>query len=766
MAIAFYNQNRLLPARHQYLQKAVDQRNQDARDMREYVGRAATSVGDMMERTGKFYGMNLSDTQDPSKPGGTLAKEGWQKGVMDDENKRRTVTHRLGLLMEHMKAGNLDRKARAWKGNDEATVSKQFDNRFKIFSEHIGTMPRADLIGMYPDMYSKAARKHYDYINAIEDEKDRNTKLDEFNRDPKFAPFMDYKKWAQDGGMYDPSVYSEPFEGLTMLTNYLRKEVGFDIGGEDSKQSKPTPKSQLVANEEGSNEGGTLEDNVKTVIDKRISDKKTSTTPSPHTEKKEDIYTGGTQSPHVDAKPDSPNVKDFAVDSEGKPQSTLNQVMDWGTEYIRWANKHYFGEPVFEGTEAGGRSDDPKKVKKVTDEIKKEIVKSNLKQDEVQIALKNLDAIFESKLGIPLVDLRQGWGFGKGYEGDWADPRSEGGSKWATEGDIAERKEEVANEALIAPGGAFYREMESIDTTSTAAQMTPKKVMRNTRLLEDNRKPGYKLTNDSAGKSSAGYLIDDKGGRPILPGGVNLNYHLSNKENKLELANRVIDLMGGIPKGSKQRAMLLEYATSSVADLKKTFGYARGGKKLTPKQEAARRAIKLTPDQVDNLVTHTWVDHLSQFSNEHPVIGQNSTKVYNDNPYLKHLVGDMAYRLGPYFTRKEKWEGFKEGMKQLINSTDESGKLEGLKLMKESFAKNYPRDHMDRFDYLNDRLNKMNGWITRGRYAGKGTENITLYKADNLPTPKTKYTGKGNTLILNWAPVSENQNAGYQQVGE
>ena len=290
--------------------------------------------------------------------------------------------------------------------------------------------------------------------------------------------------------------------------------------------------------------------------------------------------------------------------------------------------------------------------------------------------------------------------------------------------------------------------------------------MRNTRLLEDNRKPGYKLTNDSAGKSSAGYLIDDKGGRPILPGGVNLNYHLSNKENKLELANRVIDLMGGIPKGSKQRAMLLEYATSSVADLKKTFGYARGGKKLTPKQEAARRAIKLTPDQVDNLVTHTWVDHLSQFSNEHPVIGQNSTKVYNDNPYLKHLVGDMAYRLGPYFTRKEKWEGFKEGMKQLINSTDESGKLEGLKLMKESFAKNYPRDHMDRFDYLNDRLNKMNGWITRGRYAGKGTENITLYKADNLPTPKTKYTGKGNTLILNWAPVSENQNAGYQQVGE
>lgn len=273
MAIAFYNQNRLLPARHQYLQKAVDQRNQDARDMREYVGRAATSVGDMMERTGKFYGMNLSDTQDPSKPGGTLAKEGWQKGVMDDENKRRTVTHRLGLLMEHMKAGNLERKSRAWKGNDETAVAKQFDNRFKLFSEHIGTMPRADLINMYPDMYSKAARKHYDYIDAIEDEKDRNKKLDEFNRDPKFAPFMDYKKWAHDNEIYDPSVYAEPFEGLTMLTNYLKKEVGFDIGGEDSKQSKPTPKSQLVANEEGSNEGGTLEDNVKTVIDKRISDK-------------------------------------------------------------------------------------------------------------------------------------------------------------------------------------------------------------------------------------------------------------------------------------------------------------------------------------------------------------------------------------------------------------------------------------------------------------------------------------------------------------
>ena len=741
MAIAFYNQNRLLPAKHEYLQKAIDQRNQDAREMREYVGRAATSVGDMMERTGKFYGANLSDTQDPSKPGGTLAKEGWQKGVMDAENKRRTVTHRLGLLMEHMKAGNLDRKARAWKGNDEATVSKQFDNRFKIFSEHIGTMPRADLIGMYPDMYSKAARKHYDYINAIEDEKDRNTKLDEFNRDPKFAPFMDYKKWAQDGGMYDPSVYSEPFEGLTMLTNYLRKEVGFDIGGEDSKQSKPTPKSQLVVNEESGNEGGTLEDNVKTVIDKREE--------PPIKTKVEDYIKTKEEGGSEDTTP-SPKVEDYSKNEDGSEASTFEKYIAFLPDYSRWLNAKHLSKPLF---------------KEEVSKKKKQVVNSNLKQPEKEVVLKNIDALVEQWTGWDFAGARESIGW-KGYEGDWADERFKGGSKYATKEDIAERKEEVTNEALIAPGGAFYREMESIDTTSTAAQMTPKKVMRNTRLLEDNRKPGYKLTNDSAGKSSAGYLIDDKGGRPILPGGVNLNYHLSNKENKLELANRVIDLMGGIPKGSKQRAMLLEYATSSVADLKKTFGYARGGKKLTPKQEAARRAIKLTPDQVDNLVTHTWVDHLSQFSNEHPVIGQNSTKVYNDNPYLKHLVGDMAYRLGPYFTRKEKWEGFKEGMKQLINSTDESGKLEGLKLMKESFAKNYPRDHMDRFDYLNDRLNKMNGWITRGRYAGKGTENITLYKADNLPTPKTKYTGKGNTLILNWAPVSENQNAGYQQVGE
>ena len=747
MAIAFYNQNRLLPAKHEYLQKAIDQRNQDAREMREYVGRAATSVGDMMERTGKFYGANLSDTQDPSKPGGTLAKEGWQKGVMDDENKRRTVTHRLGLLMEHMKAGNLERKARAWKGNDEPTVSKQFDNRFKIFSEHIGTMPRADLIGMYPDMYSKTARKHYHYIAAIENEDDRNKKLDEFNRDPKFAPFMDYKKWAQDGGMYDPSVYSEPFEGLTMLTNYLKKEVGFDIGGEDSKQSEPTPKSQLVANEGSSNEGGTLQDNVESVTGKR---KKTEI----KTEVKEEE--GGSEEYTYEEymglnkeedTSDSPSLEDYIKNEDGSEASTFEKYIAFLPDYGRWLNAKHLSKPLF---------------KEEVSKKKKQVVNSNLKQPEKEVVLKNIDALVEQWTGWDFAGARESIGW-KGYEGDWADERFKGGSKYATKEDIAERKEEVANEASIAPGGPFHREMGSIDTTSSHAQMTGRDVVNNTRLLEDNRKPGFKLTD-------AGYIIDDSTD-PILPGGVNLNLHLRGKPNKLELANRVIDLMGGIPEGSQQRAMLLKYATSSPSELKKIFGHRRGGKKLTPKQEAARRIIKLTPDQVDTLVTHTWVDHLAQFSNNHSFIGQNSTKVYNDNPYLKHLVGDMAYRLGPAFMTKDKWKGFRDGMSLLVNSEDAASKVIGVGLMKESFAKNYPRSHKDRFNYLEDRLNKMEGWITRNKYAGKGTENITLFKGDDLskPTPKTKYTGKGNTLttILNYPSLDNpNQNAGYQQVGE
>ena len=170
-AIAFYDSGRLLPYRHDQKQKQIEQRNVDAENTRKYIGYAGGAFANMAERTGTIFGARLGSTPQekdatgamvdvPQKYGGgttgaEYAKADWQKGMMDNEDHRRTVTHKLGLLTENVKYSTLRRHHEAWGGIDDKAAKEQFDNRWEQY--HLdakdGSMDKALLILKYHDFF-------------------------------------------------------------------------------------------------------------------------------------------------------------------------------------------------------------------------------------------------------------------------------------------------------------------------------------------------------------------------------------------------------------------------------------------------------------------------------------------------------------------------------------------------------------------------------------------------------------------------------------
>ena len=254
-AIAFYDSGRLLPLRHELKQKQIEQRNLDAENTRRYIGLAGRGFANMAERTGTVFGARLGSAPTDAKGaevdrpygGGTIgakaSKAEWQKGTMDSESKRREVSHRLGLLMKHVEFGNADRKRRAWGNRDDAALQSEFNNRFTIFSKHAEdtSIQREELIAKWPDFFTSDAKEQLKVIMSDKDgktEKQKQLALESFRNDPKYAPIMNFMKYAGEQGWYNSKVMEEDFEGLTMLTNYLQQEVGF-TGMNMYKEKRP-----------------------------------------------------------------------------------------------------------------------------------------------------------------------------------------------------------------------------------------------------------------------------------------------------------------------------------------------------------------------------------------------------------------------------------------------------------------------------------------------------------------------------------------------
>jgi len=313
---------------------------------------------------------------------------------------------------------------------------------------------------------------------------------------------------------------------------------------------------------------------------------------------------------------------------------------------------------------------------------------------------------------------------------------------------------------------SFIRKLSKVDDKTLHNQMSLEEVIGNTRHFEDNRPSGDKLA------SSAGYLIDDYGGRPILPGSVNLNHHLQHlpMHKRIGKANRVIDMIGGFEKGTEKRKMLLEYMTSN--NVKDIFGYdtsVTNKDKLTEAQRAARRMIKFTPDQVDKLVDYTWKDHFQQLNDNHKYL---NTGAYSSNPYLNHIMGDMAYRLGPNFIDMKKkikgvivypYKDFGKAVEDLINAPDgdESAHLDAWKRMRSNFLRSYPKNPSDRYKFLLNRFEMLKAVITKGKYAGQGTYGMGLYEKTPLDIEPKKINKSTSNKYSGMTLADQGIDSGY-----
>ena len=246
-AIAFYDSGRLLPYRHDLKQKQIEQRNIDAENTRKYIGYAGGAVANMAESTGTFFGARLGSASQEKDSAGNMvdveqkygggrtgaeyAKADWQKGTMDDENHRRTVTHRLGLLTENVKYSTLRRKHEAWGGRDPIAGEKEYQKKWVLYMEDVGKamMTKVELMQKYPDLFTDddmAQANRAGAINLRTDIDDDQKKALIAKLD-SIAPFSRWLTYAEENKLYDPTIAGKSRPEVDLLMAYLKDEVKF-----------------------------------------------------------------------------------------------------------------------------------------------------------------------------------------------------------------------------------------------------------------------------------------------------------------------------------------------------------------------------------------------------------------------------------------------------------------------------------------------------------------------------------------------------------
>ena len=241
-AIAFYDSGRLLPYRHDLKQKQIEQRNIDAENTRKYIGYAGGAFANMAERTGTIFGARLGKaptttdatgkTVDAAMPygGGTTgaeyAKADWQKGVMDDENHRRKVTHKLGLLTESVKYASIIRKREAWGDFDNVAGEKNYEKRWASYLADVTAraMSKTELMRTYKDLFSEDDYNIMETANLQPEGTEKDKLLNNLDR---LTPFSRWITYATENKYYDPTVAGKSQPEVDLLMAFLRDEVRF-----------------------------------------------------------------------------------------------------------------------------------------------------------------------------------------------------------------------------------------------------------------------------------------------------------------------------------------------------------------------------------------------------------------------------------------------------------------------------------------------------------------------------------------------------------
>ena len=709
MAIAFYDSGRLLPYRHKQLSEQIQQRNQDAERTRQYIGYAGGAFANMAEKTGQIFGADLYSGYQQGKEGdpkqvfygGTtgrdVAKSGWQKGITDEENNRREVTHRLGLLMKNVEYGNLQRDYEAWGGRDKKVLRKAYNDTWEAhLEEQKMGIPKIELMQKYSSLYDKETNQLLAaYKVADPDEKERLGEMLE----KRVASYNTFELYADGNNLYDKSVAARPREDVNLLLAYLQDGVKFpgmnQIMSKFEGQQKNRRKiSNQLKDEDPSQLGW------KKLMELRksgeIRPKKTTTSTDDGVTTQE-----STESKRLNASQISPWNFIARADLSDQQQEERRQKL--AKAEVQYDRKF---EP-YKGFQDSAESILPLDVVPATEEERNELVNTLSKRSLLDISLVNkdssgnmlspFDALWQTALLVKDVALQKNRE-DKSYFTSDAQKKINDLKNRA----IAEQRATGETTELGDLETKFGGLLKMLIATDENPNLTGMERGAGNALLRRNDLPASSVELNELGQPIKNIVTTNQDLAPLRAGDsqVNLNNAIlntianedarstgypfeDNKHTILAGAVNAWEIIGGDKRKISQFFEQVPMSAGKQAQFRKYFKSNNpneylGHKKKTgsdpnSEQKRNRANLYLDPEQTKAVVGWAYNNNLNNLKANHMFL---TNSVLESNPALSQILGDMAYRHGGGFMRgskinkhglEERYPGLPDAIKKVLD---------------------------------------------------------------------------------------------------
>ena len=251
--------------------------------------------------------------------------------------------------------------------------------------------------------------------------------------------------------------------------------------------------------------------------------------------------------------------------------------------------------------------------------------------------------------------------------------------------------------------------------------------------IHEQKQQAYSHTLKHEDPDLSGRIIDDKK-RAILGGSVDA-WEIVDKDPKLihHLMTNVLKI-----KDPAKGTHFINYFKAK--DLDEYLGHVKKGKPvLTDLQMKRRRVLELTPDQTKALVAWAYDHNKKILTNSHGFLNQD---VYENNPSLHQLLGDMAYRHGGSFMTSSTagYIGLADAIKYALNPTAKVSSKKAIATMERllfkqgTYAKDEEKDNA-RYAFLQDRFKRFKDNVTgdsvpvKPSYVGRRRDGIRYIKS-------------------------------------
>ena len=723
MAIAFYDSGRLLPYRHKQLSEQIAQRNQDAERTRQYIGYAGGAFANMAEKTGQIFGADLysghrghpdtarkaggqevsfkGEKQPQEYFGGTIgrdtAKAGWQKGVTDQENRRRETTHRLGLLMKNVEYGNFQRDWEAWGGLDKEELRKNYNTRWDQFikDQQLGE-DKLVIMQRYSDMYDPTtqAKLKIWHEGKLDKEIESGRLTEEgkqaFKEQLEQAVMSNntFEKYAENNGLYNKSVAARPREDVNLLLAYLkdgvkfpgmnqimdqyskekenRKDLRQEIKLKQGDQSNNLYKQTLDSIVSSNKPKDKTQDNTIDSYDKLLEpDRFTKNTGKKiHTitnqvnkNESEDL----TEAMILANNPDGIwAVKAKDIDKNGNKLVGFPRFLEFSGRVLDTAAEIWRGGGSIFGDEwyAIGTYESNREKHGLVNKILHDLLDGELTEENKKQASEWADDLYQ-KIRSKIEVLQKEYGDKQGV-------------KYQPGG-------------LRVMGQEYTSDLSPVNVDNEGARLN--QVFQNLMAHEDSKPDGK--------------VIDDNK-HPILAGSVDA-WELVNRDEELMKSVMINQL--GLTEGSKAWKDFTNYFMST--NPKEHLGHQTDKNRyLSITQIQNRDNVRLNPAQTKSLVMWAYNKNKSALESYNNDIPLNSN-VYKNYPALEQMLGDLAYRHGgDFMTKKGGYVRFKQALKTALNTNSRSEADSSIDDMFNElfYSKQYKNETGARVNFLKDRL--------------------------------------------------------------